>query len=72
MALRYKLVDKTVMALARTWMEDNRGVFPPNDFDALTQALAEDIQSTMEDFVNPDYLEINLKALRLTVRGSRR
>jgi hypothetical protein len=59
-----KTYGQPVYDLAKSWMEDSRDAFPANDFDALVEQLAEDLQGVLEDFTNPDYIDITMKYLR--------
>lgn len=60
------MTDPRVHALALFWMTESRDSFPAEDFDALVELLASDIQTAVEDFVNEDYRDITMKHLRRT------
>lgn len=56
-----KTFDPKCHELAALFMDDNREAFPANQYDALVNALASEIQSTIEDFI--EYPDLSLKFL---------
>ena len=58
----HKTFDPKCHELAALFMSDNREAFPSEKYDALVNALASEIQQTIEDFI--EYPDLSLKFLR--------
>lgn len=56
------MFDTKCFDLAEVFMADNRQAFPAEKYDALVQQLAQEIQDTIEGFI--EYPDLSLKYLR--------
>ena len=56
------MFDTKCHELAAVFMADNREAFPADKYDALVDALAQDIQDAIEIFI--EYPDLSLKFLR--------
>lgn len=56
------MFDAKCHELAAVFMDDNREAFPAEKYDALVNALAQEIQDTIEGFI--EFPDLSLKFLR--------